>query len=312
MRVLERARADNQPRTWSWTMQRPRGIAFAVGLSVLVAIASAPAVGAQDNANNDQAHSLNVTLSYPDEGLITEEQLCVALFSSSNPDLSQPPLLSRCLDPGGDAVTFEGLHTGEYSVLLPGPGTDLDVDRYQGQLVGTSIPKNSEIEDFGIDVEVALAPEFAGTTGRVQVSVFGCPAGTNAGADKDSWASECQAIAGGIPLTLSGTGSINDAAFQAVTGLSGDSSGRVEFTNLPAGAYELDGDLPRNVGSDPALFAESSIDGSLGSLDPNATLALRPTETVAVDVYLVLNPDEPVDSTVGLNDVEIIGEVPEE
>ena len=312
MRVLERARADNQPRTWSWTMQRPRGIAFAVGLSVLVAIASAPAVGAQDNANNDQAHSLNVTLSYPDEGLITEEQLCVALFSSSNPDLSQPPLLSRCLDPGGDAVTFEGLHTGEYSVLLPGPGTDLDVDRYQGQLVGTSIPKNSEIEDFGIDVEVALAPEFAGTTGRVQVSVFGCPAGTNAGADKDSWASECQAIAGGIPLTLSGTGSINDAAFQAVTGLSGDSSGRVEFTNLPAGAYELDGDLPRNVGTDPALFAESSIDGSLGSLDPNATLALRPTETVAVDVYLVLNPDEPVDSTVGLNDVEIIGEVPEE
>ena len=111
---------------------------------------------------------------------------------------------------------------------------------------------------------------------------------------------------------MSGTGSINDAAFQAVTGLSGDTSGRVEFTNLPAGAYELDGDLPRNVGTDPALFAESSIDGSLGSLDPNATLALRPTETVAVDVYLVLNPDEPVDSTVGLNDVEIIGEVPEE
>ena len=47
---------------------------------------------------------------------------------------------------------------------------------------------------------------------------------------------------------------------------------------------------------------------AIGSLDPNATLALRPTETVAVDVYLVLNPDEPVDSTVGLNDVEIIGE----
>jgi hypothetical protein len=222
--------------------------------------------------------------------------------------------LSRCLDPGGDAVTFEGLRSGEYSVLLPGPGTDLDVDRYQGQLVGTSIPKDSEIDDFGIDVDVALAPEFAGTTGRVQVSVFGCPAGTNAGGDKDGWAAECQAIAGGIPLTLSGTGSIHDAAFQAVTGLSGDTSGRVEFSNLPAGAYELDGDLPRNVGSDPALFAESSIDGSLGSLDPSATLALRPTETVAVDVYLVLSPEdqEPVDSSVGLNDVEIIGEVPEE
>lgn len=312
MRVLERARAHNQLREWSWTTRRPRGIAFAIGLALLVAAMAAPSAGAQDTDNSARAHSLSVSLSYPDEGLITEEQLCVALFSSSNPDLTQPPLLSRCLDPGGDAVTFEGLHTGEYSVLLPGPGTDLDVDRYQGQLVGTSIPKDSEIEDFGIDVDVALAPEFAGTTGRVQVSVFGCPAGTNAGADKDGWAAECQAIAGGIPLTLSGTGSIHDAAFQAVTGLSGDTSGRVEFTNLPAGAYELDGDLPRNVGSDPALFAESSIDGSLGSLDPNATLALRPTETVAVDVYLVLNPDEPVDSTVGLNDVEIIGEIPEE
>lgn len=311
MRVLERARAHNQSRTWSWTL-RPQALALALGLAVLVVIAAVPAVGAQDDASPDRAHSLNVNLSYPDEGLVTEEQLCVALFATANPDLSLPPLLSRCLDPGGDAVTFEGLHTGEYSVLLPGPGTDLDVDRYQGQLVGTTIPKNSEIDDFGIDVDVALAPEFAGTTGRVQVSVFGCPAGTNAGADKDSWEAECRAIAGGIPLTLSGTGSIHDAAFQAVTGLSGNTSGRVEFTNLPAGAYELDGDLPRNVGSDPALFAESSIDGSLGSLDPSATLALRPTETVAVDVYLVLNPDEPVDSTVGLNDVEIIGEIPEE
>ena len=74
---------------------------------------------------------------------------------------------------------------------------------------------------FGIDVIVGLSPEFAGTTGRVQVSVFGCPAGTDAGADKDGWAAECQALAGGVPLTLSGTGSINDAAFQAVTGLSG-------------------------------------------------------------------------------------------
>ncbi len=314
MRVIKRARAHNQPRVWSWTLQRPRNVALALGLSLLVAITAAPAVGAQDDASADRAHSLDVTLNYPDEGLITDEQLCVALFADANPDLSQTPLLSRCLDPGGDAVTFEGLRSGEYSVLLPGPGTDLDVDRYQGQLVGTSIPKDSEIDDFGIDVDVALAPEFAGTTGRVQVSVFGCPAGTNAGGDKDGWAAECQAIAGGIPLTLSGTGSIHDAAFQAVTGLSGDTSGRVEFSNLPAGAYELDGDLPRNVGSDPALFAESSIDGSLGSLDPSATLALRPTETVAVDVYLVLSPEdqEPVDSSVGLNDVEIIGEVPEE
>ena len=72
-------------------------------------------------------------------------------------------------------------------------------------------------------------------------------------------------------------------------------------------------DLPENVGSDPALFVESSIDGSLGSLEPSDTLALRPAETVAVDVFLVLDQqDEAVDASdvVGITDPEITGGVP--
>lgn len=306
MRVLERARTTIDPRTWSQVGSRSRFVAVVVAGLLLLTFGSG--VDAQD-AETSRTHSLGVTLEFPDDGLIDEEQLCVALFTSTSPDLEQPPLLSRCLDPGDEFVSFEGLRHGEYSVLLPGPGTELDGQRYQGQLVATTIPDDAKIDAFGIDIDVGLAPEFAGTTGRVQVSVFGCPAGTNAGADKDSWASECQALAGGVPLTLSGTGSINDAAFRAVTGLSGTTSGRVEFANLPAGAYELDGDLPENVGSDPALFAESSIDGSLGSLASTDTLALRPTETVAVDVYLVLDQADAASGVVGLTDLEITGGV---
>jgi hypothetical protein len=65
------------------------------------------------------------------------------------------------------------------------------------------------------------------------------------------------------------------------------------------------------VGSDPTLFVESSIDGSLGSLKPSDTLALRPTETVAVDVFLVLNQDQAIDSSdvVGVTDLQITGGV---
>lgn len=277
-----------------------------IAFTLLILGVAAPGAQAMQS---EKAHSLSVNLDFPDEGLVADEQLCVALFAGTEPDMANPPLLSRCLDPGGAAVSFDGLKHGEYSVLLPGPGSDLEQARYQGQLVATSIPDDDQIDAFGIDVEVGLAPEFSGTTGRVQVSVFGCPAGTNGGSDKTGWANECRALAGGVPLTLSGTGSINDAAFQAVTGLSGNHSGRVEFTNLPAGAYELASVLPENVSDAPALFAESSIDGSLGSIEPTDTLALRPTETVAVDVYLVIDPDEAeaADPLVGLSDPEITG-----
>ena len=309
MRVLDRTSVSMYPRrrkraggglTWTATIA-----------ALLVALWLPLSVAAQESSDSEKAHSLGVNLLFPDEGLVTDEQLCVALFPSSSPDLTQPPLLSRCLDPGYESVWFEGLRTGEYSVLLPGPGSILEAPRYQGQLVATSIPEDERLESFGIDVTIGLAPEFAGTTGRVQVSVFGCPAGTNAGSNRDGWASECQALAGGVPLSLSGTGSINDAAFQAVTGLSGDSSGRVEFTNLPPGAYELGSELPENVGSAPALFVESSIDGSLGSLEPSDTLALRPSETVAIDVYLVVDQGEVRDASnvVGVTDLGITGGV---
>ena len=65
------------------------------------------------------------------------------------------------------------------------------------------------------------------------------------------------------------------------------------------------------MGSEPALFVESSIDGSLGSLEPSDTLALRPTETVAVDVFLVLDEDDALDASdvVGVTDLEITGGV---
>ena len=309
MRVLSCARDIVQPRGIRWSARGPRIAAMAAAL--LVAVSLPLTAEAQESADTEKARTLGVNLVFPDEGLAEGEQLCVALFPSTNPDLTQPPLLSRCLDPGNAAVTFEGLRHGEYSVLLPGPGSDLGAPRYQGQLVATSIPDDERLESFGIDIDVGLAPEFAGTTGRVQVSVFGCPAGTNAGSNEDSWAAECQALAGGVPLTLSGIGSIDDAAFQAITGLSGNDSGRVEFTNLPPGAYELGSDLPENVTDTPTLFVESSIDGSLGSLEPSDTLALRPTETVAVDVYLVLDQDRPATAAemVGLTDLEITGSV---
>ncbi|MCA9880166.1 MAG: hypothetical protein KC442_20370 [Thermomicrobiales bacterium] len=308
MRVLESTRVPKQPRTRVRFGRRVALAALAATLAVSFGL-HAPA-RAQDTAAPNRTHSLGVNLEFPDDGLVDSEQLCVALFSGTSPDLQKPPLLSRCIDPGASAVTFEGLRPGDFSVLLPGPGSDVEGQRYEGQLVTTSIPDDEQLDAFGIDINVGLSPEFTGTTGSVQVSVFGCPAGTNAGADKDSWVNECKSLAGGVPMTLTGIGSINDAAFQKVTGVSGNASGRVEFTDLPAGAYEIGGVLPSNVSDNPALFAESSIDGSLGAIGPADSLALRPTETVAVDVFLVL--DDTPDSTamIGTTDMEITGALP--
>jgi hypothetical protein len=306
MRVLNQARSTTYPRDRS----RLAGRLFGVALLVLLTVAFfGPLDARAQESAYSPSHSLDVNLQFPDDGIVGDEQLCVALFAGTSPDTTQPPLLSRCLDPGIAAASFAGLRPGDYSVLLPGPGSRLEQARYQGQLVATTIPDDPQIEAFGIDVAVGLAPEFAGTTGRVQVSVFGCPAGTNAGDDKTDWATECQALAGGVPLTLTGTGSINDAAFRAVTSLSGNNPGQAEFIDLPAGAYELEGELPENVDNTPTLFAESSIDGSLGTLDPDDTLALRPTETVAVDVYLVLDPGAEATDLIGLSDPQITGAV---
>ena len=284
--------------------------AIVMALLVSLWLPSRAAAHETDKVGPTQSHSLGVDLVFPDDGLLDGEQLCLALYQGANPDMTRPPLLSRCLDPGEASVAFQDLPHGQYSVLLPGPGTELDAPRYQGQLVATAIPDDDRLDAFGIGLDVGFAPDFAGTTGRVKVSVYGCPAGTDGGSDKDGWAAECDALAGGIPLTLSGTGSIEDAAFQEVTGISGNGSGRVEFTDLPPGAYELASDLPENVANAPALFVESSIDGSLGSLQPDDTLALRPTETVAVDVFLVLDQDTAdASDVVGVTDLEITGAV---
>lgn len=302
MRVVDGASFRRQLRGGGWSP------GLAMVLACLVALWLPAGAAAQDSGGAEKSHSLGVNLVFPDEGVAAGEQLCVALFPGTSPDVTQPPLLSRCLDAGDAAVSFEGLRTGDYSVLLPGPGSELGEERYQGQLVATAIPEDERLASFAIDVNVGLAADFAGTTGRVQVSVFGCPAGTDNGVDKESWAAECQALAGGVPLSLSGTGSINDAAFQAITGLSGDGSGRVEFSNLPPGAYELGSELPENVTNTPALFVESSIDGSLGSIAPSDTLALRPTETVAVEVYLVLDQGQAgASDVVGVTEPAISG-----
>jgi hypothetical protein len=308
MRVPRSARVPIQPRTIVRIGRRVALAALAVTMSVSFGLHST--AFAQDSESSGRTHSLGVNLDFPDDGLVDSEQLCVALFSGTSPDLQKPPLLSRCIDPGADAVTFEGLRPGDFSVLLPGPGSDVEGQRYEGQLVTTNIPDDEQLDAFGIDINVGLSPEFTGTTGSVQVSVFGCPAGTNAGADKDSWVNECKSLAGGVPMTLTGIGSINDAAFQKVTGVSGNASGMVEFTDLPAGAYEIGGVLPANVSDSPALFAESSIDGSLGAIEPSESLALRPTETVAVDVFLVLDDTPDSATTVGTTDLEITGALP--
>jgi hypothetical protein len=310
MRVLGSARVPNQPRFNIRIGRRVALATLAATMAVSFGLHSDANAQDQDTSSSSRTHSLGVNLEFPDEGLVDSEQLCVALFSGTSPNLEKPPLLSRCIDPGAEAVTFEGLKPGDFSVLLPGPGSDVDGQRYEGQLVTTNIPDDEQLDAFGIDIDVGLSPEFTGTTGSVQVSVFGCPAGTNAGPDKDSWVNECKSLAGGVPMTLTGIGSINDAAFRKVTGVSGNTSGRVEFTDLPAGAYEIGGVLPSNVSDNPALFAESSIDGSLGVIDPSQSLALRPTETVAVDVFLVLDDTPNSATTVGTTDMEITGALP--
>jgi len=285
-------------RAWTWEegQRTPRGaawirwsplLAIVIALAFVVlrydgALADEPASSAADT------HSLSVSIGFPDGGIASDEQLCLAIFPGSATDLSQPPLQSRCLDSGQTTANFSGLPHGDYQVIVPGPGSVISSSRYQGQRVDTSIPDQPDLNSFGIDVKLSLLPSLQGVTGNVQVNVYGCPPGTNGGGDANAWASECNAVAGGIPVSLSGVGTIGDTSVQAVTGEQGASTGKVEFTNLPAGAYQINGKLPSNV-STPALFLESSIDGSLGQIDPQKPVSVRPAETVAVNVYLVLD-----------------------
>ncbi|MCC6315697.1 MAG: hypothetical protein IT337_16995 [Thermomicrobiales bacterium] len=253
-----------------------------------------------------QGHTLEVALTFPDSGLAGKEQACLGLYPDNATDFSLPPLQARCLDPGEQSATFEGIGHGDYIVAVPGLGSRFAPDRYQGQLVRTTIPDEPSLSDFGIDVDLGLLPELAGATGKVQVNVYGCPPGTNGGGDATLWADECHSLAGGIPLSLSGTGSINDTAKSGVTGLGGGESGKVEFTNLPAGAYELGGELPKNAAS-PAVFIQSSIEGSVRPIAKDDTLAVRPAEVVAVDVYLVLDDKPAVSSPTPPAETTLIG-----
>lgn len=258
-------------------------------------LASGPLAASAHETENGRGHSLEVVLSFPDSGLAEDEQICLGIYPEGARDFEEPPLQARCLDPGDDAVLFEDLAHGPYIVAVPGVGSRLTPERYQGQLVETSIPDEPTLDAFGIDVALDLTPEHSGTRGKVEVKVFGCPAGTDGGGDAEAWAGECQAVASGIPVSLSGKGANGDTALAAVTGEDAE-SGKVEFTNLPAGAYELGSLLPNNVGT-PAVFIQSSIEGGVRPIEKGGALAVRPAETVAVDVYLVIDENAAATAT---------------
>jgi hypothetical protein len=154
------------------------------------------------------------------------------------------------------------------------------------------VPDEPDRSDYGLPVALKLAPEIAGTTGRVQVSVFGCPPGTDAGGDADGWLNQCDALANDVPVSLSGIGSIEDTTGLAVTGRETAQPGRVEFANLPPGDYLLEEVLPADARG-AVVFVESSIDGSITPLDPDdPTLALRPAEVKSVAYFVVLDAAE--------------------
>jgi len=289
--------------------------AFAA-VSVVAILGFAPASAGASEIQGLGNHTLEVLLSFPDSGLASEEQVCLGLYPAAARDFTLPPLQARCLDPGETSVVFQGISFGDFTVAVPGQGSRLLPARYQGQLVQTSIPDNPAITDYAIDVSLDLAPEFAGTRGRVEINVFGCPEGTNAGEDAAAWRGECTALADGIPLSLSGVGVNSGAALEAVTGNTGQESGKVEFTDLPAGAYELGGLLPSNVGA-PTVFIQSSLDG-VRSVTEGGGLALRPAESLSVDVYLVLDANgaaaEPreIDLLAGFVEPSVTGGLTEE
>lgn len=283
------ARAVDTPQTLGIMPRtgRARALLSAIIIAVLVLVFSGSVARAAD-----PTHSLEVTLSFPDRGLVDAEQLCLGLYPSRVTDYTAPPLQARCLDPGATTALFENIDPGDYVIAVPAIGSRLDPDRYQGQLVQTNLPDEPTLDAYGIDVELGLAQGFGGTSGQVRVNVFGCPPGTNGGGDATVWASECNAVANGIPLSLSGLGTIRDTSVNAVTGEIGRTSGRVEFTDLPVGAYQLGGKLPGNVAS-PAVFIQSSIEGGIKPVAGDESLAIRPSELVAVNVYLVLDGAKP-------------------
>ncbi len=279
------------------------------GLILLCALAlvllSPASVAAHGTESERLPHALNLTIAFPDDGLSGNDLLCVALFAGAAGDLTAPSQ-SLCLKAGETTLFFEGLTHGPYTVLIPAPGSEIDGDRYRGQVIDTEIPDSPSQDAFGIPVVLELSPAAAGTTGSVEITVFGCPPGTDEGGDAESWENKCHYLASEIPLSLSGVGSIDDTSADAVTGEEAE-PGRAKFSNLPAGAYEIEGQLPVNVADEPVVFVESNIDSSVTALDPDDTLALRPAEIKSVNLFVVIEPKDAAstsapDSTTPLDD----------
>ena len=197
------------------------------GCAIAALLALPPNVQASEPGRLGGGQTLEVALSFPDDGLNPTEQVCLGLYPDTVTDFTLPPLQARCLDPDEQSVMFEDISAGDFVIAVPGQGSRLLPERYQGQLVETSIPESTTISDYAIDVEIDLTPEIAGTRGRVEVNVFGCPEGTNGGEDATAWAGECEALADGIPLSLSGRGTIGNTALAAVTGETLNASGKV-------------------------------------------------------------------------------------
>lgn len=274
---------------------RHRVAALIFMLSALAAFAPVPAV-ADEHAEQSATFSLDIIIVFPDAGLALTETLCVELYPDDGTDLAAATLLQRaCLTAEQDRARFVGLAPGVMRAVVPAADSMLAPPRYAGQVASVEVPDDPNNRAFEIDVTLTLTPEFAGTTGVIQVSVYGCPPGTNGGGDATVWRQACDALIGGTSVSVSGIGTIEATAQRDVTAQDGATFGRVEFANLPAGEYQLEGDLPPSVTANPAYFVESSIDGGLPTpIDPSGPLAVRPTEIIAVDVYVPLTEPAPV------------------
>lgn len=267
-------------------------------LVCMVAVALLP-MRAIAHGGSDQpaAHTLTVDVAFPDDGLVEGEQLCLGLFAASAAGTGSPLQLA-CIGPGAGGATFDGLAHGAYQVVLPTEASVLTPPRYAGQLIETDVPDEAAAADYGVAVQLALSPDFAGTTGTVDVSVYACPPGTDEGGDATAWQTECGYVVGGVALTLTSVDGGVGEPVAAATGEDGDLTGRVEFPPLPAGAYELDGQLPDNVAETSARFVTSNVDATTTVLQPDQTLAVRPAEDLKVDVYLVLDELPPAPAPV--------------
>ncbi len=265
------------------------GIAVALALAVALLLLMSPGARAQNGSNE-----LGIVVSFPDGGLTEGEQLCLALYPGDTTDFQVPPLQSRCLDPGDTIASFAGISPGVYQLITPSVGSIIEQNRYQVQAAETSIPADTTDASFTADLPLLLSPEVAGTTGQVQLNVYGCPPGTDGQGDATLWQSQCTSPVAGVSLALQGIGSIEDTSVTAVTQNEQAKAGKVEFTNLPPGEYQLigvDSEQFVNIASNPALVVESNIDGSLGVVDSDQGISLRPSEIKNIDIYLVLTEE---------------------